>query len=550
MRPVLRRLASLGGGAYAVLERDFLVTTSSWRFLAVRLAVAMVAAFVVAVTAMAGHDDPPDAVGRAVLSAAVAVVPLLVLLIAPVTAAPAISSEREGGTLDLVLAAPVRASTLVLSKFASRFLSIAVLVLAMLPVAGICFLFGGVPFETFVALVVFALTTAAFGVATGLAFSAYLRSVAAAVLGAFLFVVAAPPVPLAIVAVLHGSDVLHGPVTRLMEPFLPFQTFWVWGQLGESAARGGAAPAACWLHAGAMSVVSAVLLVIATVRMRREGRVSPRRARRRRTAAGLFLGHPLLDRAVRGSILWHPRKRGLALPALAVVGDGVLVWGAGVAHELREPWVHVAGLGSLTALGLLRMLATTSASVSTERKRGSLDLLLATPYRHDQIARGLLGGALLSTGPLFLIGLLHGTAAVFFGALHPAAVSAWALTSFVLLLFAGALGLRVSASATSPTRSALLTFGIAFGGIAGVILVGFVMAALRLDGDLAGALLGSLPPVLPYYATWLAESVMTGRWYDYDSVSEVLPLGSLPIYLVLAIALFHASVRTLRRVGA
>ena len=186
------------------------------------------------------------------------------------------------------------------------------------------------------------------------------------------------------------------------------------------------------------------------------------------------------------------------------------------------------------------MLATTSASVSTERKRGSLDLLLATPFRHDQIARGLLGGALLSTGPLFLIGLLHGTAAV----------SAWALTSFVLLLFAGALGLRVSASATSPTRSALLTFGIAFGGVAGVILVGFVMAALRLDGDLAGALLGSLPPVLPYYATWLAESVMTGRWYDYDSVAEVLPLGSIPIYLVLAIALFHASVRTLRRVGA
>ena len=69
MGRLLRRLARLGAGGYAVIERDFLVTTSTRRFLAVRLVVAAVAAVVVALTALANHREPPDEVGRFVLGA-------------------------------------------------------------------------------------------------------------------------------------------------------------------------------------------------------------------------------------------------------------------------------------------------------------------------------------------------------------------------------------------------------------------------------------------------------------------------------------------------
>ena len=170
-----------------------------------RLAVALVAVVVVAVVAIANRGSLPDEVGRSVFGAAVVVVPMLLFLVAPATAAPAISSEREGGTLGLVLAAPVSPLTFVLAKFAARFLSISVLVFAMLPVAATCFLFGGVPFETFLALVVFSLTVTAFCVSSGLTFSAFLRSPAPAVLGAFLFVLLAPLVPLAVLALLDES---------------------------------------------------------------------------------------------------------------------------------------------------------------------------------------------------------------------------------------------------------------------------------------------------------------------------------------------------------
>jgi hypothetical protein len=87
-RRLIARLGSLWGGAYAVVERDFLVTTSTGRFLALRLGVALVAAVVMAVVAMANHRSPPDEIGRMVLVAGVVVVPLMVMLIAPATAAP------------------------------------------------------------------------------------------------------------------------------------------------------------------------------------------------------------------------------------------------------------------------------------------------------------------------------------------------------------------------------------------------------------------------------------------------------------------------------
>jgi ABC-type transport system involved in multi-copper enzyme maturation permease subunit len=549
VRRLIRRISGLGGGSYAVIERDFLVTTSSWRFLGMRLAVAFVAALVVAVVAMANHDRPaPDEVGRLVFGAAVVIVPILVLLMAPGTAAPAISSEREGATLDLVLVAPVSALTFVLSKFVARFLAIAVLVFAMLPVAAVCFLYGGVPGDSFLALIVFCLTTAAFCVATGLAFSSFLRNPAPAVLGSLLFVLLAPPVPLAVLALIN--ETVMDIDLDWVDPFLPLQTFYVWGQLGERAFRGGFPPEVVWHHAAVMAGVSAILLGVTTWRMRRESRTSQRKVKRR-LARGLFLGHPLLDRGVRGSLLWHPRRRGFVLPALALTGEVILLWAAIANDELDEAWVHVTALGGLTVLGCLRMLSTTSASLSSERKRGSLELLLATPYRPRTIAYAVLLSSLLSTGPLFLLGLLHGTVAAAFGALHPLGVAFWTVTSPALLVLAGAIGLRSSASASSATRAALGSFGTFFGGVAVVLLVVFVMAVANLDRDASVGLLLSLPPVLPFYAGFAGHHVGIRDTFPIDRIGweAAIPAAALGLYAFTGVLLTYLSGRVLERRG-
>ena len=545
-RRLIARLYSLWGGAYAVVERDFLVTTSTRRFLGLRLGVALISAIVVAIVVMANRRAAPDEIGRMVFGAAVVIVPLLLFLISPATGAPAISSEREGGTLDLVLAAPVSPGTFVLAKFVSRFLAIAVLVFAMLPLAATCFLFGGVPLDTFMALVVFCLAIAAFCVAAGLLFSAYLRSPAAAVLGSFLFVLLSPPAPLALLGMLKESGVpLDDDHIKWLLPSLPY---YAWVMLGQAAFAGQNAPAVCWHHPTIMAGATAVLLYVTTRRMRREGRVATK-ARRVRLASGLFLGHPLIDRAVRGSLLWHPRKRGLVIPALALIGDGLLVWAAALEGGLDQPWLHISALGSISVLAMLRTLTTTAGSLASERKRGSLDLVMAAPFRPAQIVYSVIVGALMSSGPLFLLGLLHGTAAAIFGVLNPVSVLLWATSSAGLLVTVGALGVCVSSSATSPTRAALWSFGIFFGSMAAALLLAFIFGMSRLDEDITLMLLLSLPPVLAYYVPWVGHALAEGEWYRYDGASELFPIAALMAYVVLAVLLIRQSIAVLERRG-
>jgi len=520
-----RSLARKSAASLAVIERDFLATVSRKRFVAIRTAVAAISALVVALIAIESSGSERDVIGRAIFTAAAVVVPLLIMLIAPATAAPAIVSEREGGTLSLVLASPVSPLAFVTAKFISRFLAILTLVLAMLPVAAVSVLYGGVPLNAFVEVIVLTLCFAALGVACGILTSARLRSVSRALLSAYLLALLGPMVPTVTLGALHQAGfwveaeaVMDSLNVHVLIPFV------AWGNTLGGAWSLGHDPELLYWHAAFVAGAVVIALVLAARGVAREStgegrwtqvrRFLPGRAGRSsggRRSRGVFLGHPILDRGVRGSLLSHPTLGGYALPLLGAMITAGILWTAletlGFDRPRELQVAAVAGLGILTALGVLRVLAATSGSIASERRRGSLDLLLVTPMRSEEIAIGTLMGALLATSPLLGIGVLYGGIIVVIGGFSVPGILGWVVISTALLTFAGALGLRASITARSPTHAALRTFGIFFGSIAAIILAFFVVAITGMDNDFLEFVAIALPPVLPFYGTWAVASV-------------------------------------------
>ena len=114
-----------------------------------------------------------------------AVVGLVVVLV-PGICAPAISSERERQTLDLMLCTRMRASTIVIGKLLASLLFMLVLIVATVPILSMVFLLGGVDASSVLILLVIALATALVGGSIGLLCSALLRRSAAATLASYL----------------------------------------------------------------------------------------------------------------------------------------------------------------------------------------------------------------------------------------------------------------------------------------------------------------------------------------------------------------------------
>ncbi|MBC7334761.1 MAG: ABC transporter permease subunit [Clostridia bacterium] len=105
---------------------------------------------------------------------------LLLALIAPVTAAGAVSGERERRTYDLLLVTKASPLGIVLGKWLASVAYLVFLVLAGLPVLAVVFLFGGVPPATLALALLLAVGTGTGYGALGLFLSAALRRTQAA----------------------------------------------------------------------------------------------------------------------------------------------------------------------------------------------------------------------------------------------------------------------------------------------------------------------------------------------------------------------------------
>lgn len=153
------------------------------------LCTAGVAVLVMMVGGVASSEMPPAEAGQVVFHLFFGVALAVLCLVAPAYSATSLTSEREQGTYESLILSGMDPAKIVQGKFLASFAMFTLVLVALSPVVGIAFLFGGVsPLEVVFAFIGLEMVLAC-AVAFGLVLSARLRSTRIAILlAAMLFV--------------------------------------------------------------------------------------------------------------------------------------------------------------------------------------------------------------------------------------------------------------------------------------------------------------------------------------------------------------------------
>ena len=119
-----------------------------------------------------GNRGDPAEIGRNVFAITQLIHLGLVFLVVPGFAAASITSERETGTYDLLFSTTLSASQIIWGKFTAAMTQSITLFVSMIPLVGLCFLFGGVTVYQIVANYSFLLLLSALMISFALSVSA------------------------------------------------------------------------------------------------------------------------------------------------------------------------------------------------------------------------------------------------------------------------------------------------------------------------------------------------------------------------------------------
>ncbi|MCE9638160.1 MAG: ABC transporter permease [Planctomycetes bacterium] len=517
----------------AVLERDFLVLTSAKKYVMLRTAVvAVMAILAVAILLTMGvvgsiGRTSPDDIGRAVFTGFAVAFPILVLVVGPALGSGAIAGERALDTLQLVLAAPVRPGAFVLAKFLSRLGAMLIPLVGGLPIAAICFLYGGISVSLFVTWMGLVLALASIAAASSILASAYSRSMSGAITLAYFLAVVVPLLESWLSCWLLW-DVYVGSGPSWIASHTPVVAF---GTIIEAVVGRGTTRSEVWPFFVAAGLGSIVALALASARLSREAAslasAGPRRGRTVRT----IFRNPVLDRATLGVPF---RRAGVGAWATWLVIGG-LTWLIPLVADFDDDAI-IAGMNIATWGTAIVLLARSSQAISVERQQGSLALLCATRLSAGEILRGKLLGLVVHGAVL----LVPAIALAIVGSWHgvkSACLPAWLASTGVALLLFSSIGLRVSSTSATPGRAAGMSYAIALGSLVahGFALLVAGMAGAWKSEDLMAALVTMSPPVNVTMASVSAQHGASGgserqflAWGLFWSVAHViLSLGLL-----------------------
>jgi len=383
---------------------------------------------------------------------------LTVLVLTPAVTAGTIAQEKERGTLEHLLTTDLGAAEILLGKLGARFVSMAVLLSAGLPVLGLAVWLGGVPIETLLAVLGL---TAVMLLATG-ALSLWVsiharrgREAVQVVYAVGLIVVLFPPVFARSPIPWPGGVV--GATLRLVDQGLIRVNPLVWllgsWQTGSPDWRDWAVVVA------ANGVLGLVLFVLAAWQLRRAALPQTPRISRWRHLPAFRLMRP---RPGRRPMAWKefftdPPATGLERVVRAVVsaiGWGALLWMVWAfavtvttpAGNPRTPFRVFALLvgPSLVCIALLGVVVRAATCISSEREHKTWDALLLTPLGAGEIVWAKLLGCLFTVRRVWLLvallWLLGGTS----GQIGLGSVAGMLVLTVVLALCAATLGLLLS----------------------------------------------------------------------------------------------------------
>ena len=376
----------------------------------------------------------------------------LAMLAAAMTSTVAVTSEKDRRTLELLLISRLSDGQLVLGKLAGSLLRVMLLLLAAVSVFVIASLFGGVTMPQLVRLfvVTVAAALAAASVATCIAFwkdttfQALAITTFALVAWVAIGEVVAGRFGAAVGAQVSPARAVFAAITPTGgDTLLPFL-----------------AVAAALIVAANVVAVSRVRAWNTTQEMRRQPEAAggAARAASAKRPSRVVWDNPVLWREIctraHGKALLLVRLAWLLLFAAAV---------AGIVAEARRP--RPDGLAVAVAVvpmalaSLLAVAAMAVTSITTERDRGALDVLLVTDLEPSEFVWGKLLGVLTAAREIVLLPL------VLCGALAATRITTienatyMALGLAVLLFFAAVLGLHAGLSHASSRRAIAVALG-------------------------------------------------------------------------------------------
>ena len=379
----------------------------------------------------------------------------LAMLAAAMTSTVAVTNEKDRRTLELLLISRLSDAQLVLGKLAGSLLRVLLMLLAAVPVFAIAALFGGVTVQQLarVFVVTVAAAVAAASVANCIAFwkETTFQSLAITTFALVAWVAAGE-----VVAGRFGpaAGAATSPARAVFAALAP--------------AGGGTLMPFLGVCAGVIAVANAVAVLRArawntTQEARRQvaagdDATAPGAAVRGRRSSRTVWDNPVLWREIctraHGRAMLLVRLAWLALFAAAV---------AGFVAESRQP--RPDGLAVAVAVvpmalaSLLAVAAMAVTSITTERDRGALDVLLVTDLEPGEFVWGKLFGVLTAAReivllPLVLCGALAATRittvenAVYMG-----------LGMALLTFFAAVLGLYAGLSHAASRRAIAVALG-------------------------------------------------------------------------------------------
>jgi ABC-type transport system involved in multi-copper enzyme maturation permease subunit len=374
----------------------------------------------------------------------------LAVLAAAMTSTVAVTSEKDRRTLELLLISRLGDGQLVLGKLGGSLLRVMLLLLAAVPVFVIASLFGGVTMPQLVRLFVVtaAAALAAASVATCVAFWKDTTFQALAI------------TTFALVAWVAIGEVVAG----RFGPVVGAQVSPARAVFAALAPAGGNTLLPFLAVSAAVIVVSNIVAISGvrawntTQEVRRQPEATAARVVAPKRPSRVVWDNPVLWREIctraHGKAMLLVRLAWLLLFAAAVTG---------IVTEARRP--RPDGLAVAVAVvpmalaSLLAVAAMAVTSITTERDRGALDVLLVTDLEPSEFVWGKLLGVLAAAREIVLLPL------VLCGALAAMRITTienaiyMALGLALLIFFAAVLGLHAGLSHSSSRRAIAVALG-------------------------------------------------------------------------------------------
>jgi ABC-type transport system involved in multi-copper enzyme maturation permease subunit len=472
-------------GLGPVFFYEWLLTSRRWQVYAGRAAFVLVLLTAMLLGWWAFASDHPymrlqdlAALGENLFCALMGTQLVLVLLAAPAYAAGAVCVDKARGTLLHLLVTDLSSAEVVLGKLGSRMLPVLGLVLAALPVLAFTVLMGGVDPLALTGGTLVTLGVAVLACTLAVALSVWGSKAHEVLLANYLLwmaVLLAHPIISAIAWYLFGKSapdwlLKTNPFWLTFAPYLRPGSVTLLDHLLFLAG--------CVVLSGGLAAVAVV--VLRPLAVRHEARPQRRRPWFAGTALipnlWSLLGpsldfNPVLWRE------WHRRRPSawVRFMWLAYAASCVFFSGLGFLVSFkggpdREVVVFVNAFEAL--VGLLLLSVTASTSLSEERVRGSLDMLLATPLPTHSIVWGKWWGtirtvpllALLPMATVWLLWMTRGLApSPWAGRLQPGAFLAPALILALLVAYGAAitsLGLAMATWIQRLGRAIAATVGL------------------------------------------------------------------------------------------